>query len=218
MSTPQGALQGSGQLLADLGSMCGVWRDRLRAFAPDGVELIEDLHGGVPGAFPYENLVYVDLDADVAAGTGRYRQTNVVLSGREFHQRTFTATVAGGQLRFDGLGPDAPVHVGISGGPGRIWFVAGSSTAQGLARYAEPDLIRVEGDRRWRHTVLWRNGELARVLDVEGERLTTSTATVHELDPRGPGHPVHGERSVTTNYTARQTAGPSADASTMEVS
>lgn len=200
------AVLGTGQLLADLGSMRGVWRDRLRAFAPDGVELAEDLHGGVPGAFPYENLVYVDLDADVAAGTGRYTQTNVVLSGREFHQRTFTATVADGQLRFDRLGPDAPVHVGISGGPGRIWFVAGSTTAPGLARYAEPDLIRVEGDRRWRHTVLWRNGELARVLDVEGERLATSTGSVHALDPRDDGHPVHGERSVTTNYTAGQTA------------
>jgi len=200
------AVLGTGQLLADLGSMRGVWRDRLRAFAPDGVELAEDLHGGVPGAFPYENLVYVDLDADVAAGTGRYTQTNVVLSGREFHQRTFTATVADGQLRFDRLGPDAPVHVGISGGPGRIWFVAGSTTAPGLARYAEPDLIRVEGDRRWRHTVLWRNGELARVLDVEGERLATSTGSVHALDPRDDGHPVHGERSVTTNYAAGQSA------------
>ncbi len=208
----------TGQLLADLVSMRGVWRDRLHAYAPDGVEMVEDHHGGVPGAFPYENLVYVDLDADVAAGTGRYTQTNVVLSGREFHQRTFTATVADGQLRFDVLGPDAPVHVGISGGPGRIWFVATSTVAAGLARYAEPDLIRIEGDRRWRHTVLWRDGALVRVLDVEGERLTTSTTSVHELDPRGQGHPVHGERSVTTNYAAPQTAGRAVGPSSPEMS
>ena len=192
------------QLLVDLAAMCGVWRDRLRAFDPLGVELDQDLHGGVPGAFPYENLVYVDLDADMAAGTGSYTQTNVVLSGRDFHQRTFTATVADGQLRFDRLGPEAPVHVGISGGPGRIWFVAEAITAPGLARYAEPDLIRIDGDRRWRHTVLWRDGALARVLDVEGERIAASTGEIHPLDPRGAGHPVHGERSVTTNYSATE--------------
>lgn len=188
----------SDQLLTDLASMRGVWRDTLRAHAPDGTELTHDAHGGVPGAFPYENLVYVDLQVD--DGIGRYTQTNVVLSGREFHQRTFTATVADGQLRFDVLGPEAPEHVGVSGGAGLIWFVAERSTDDGLRRYAEPDLIRVDGERRWRTTVLWRDGVLARLLEVEGVLLDRDTTRPHQLDPRGAERPVHGDRSVTTNY------------------
>ena len=184
----------SDQLRTDLTAMCGVWRDELRAFTPTGDELTHDDHGGMPGAFPYENLVYVDLDGPT------YTQTNVVLSGREPHQRTFIATVADGMLRFDQLGPEAPAHVGISGGPGRIWFVAESSSHPGLGRYAEPDLIRIEGDRRWRHTVLWRGGELARVLDVAGERLSNDTSRPHDLDPRGRDAAVHGVRSTTDQY------------------
>jgi hypothetical protein len=181
-------------LATDLLAMRGVWRDVLRAYGPDGEELSDDPDGGAPGPFPYENLVYVDFD-------GRsYAQTNVVLAGRPPHQRTFTATVEGGVLRFDHLGPDAPEHVGISGGPGRIWFVAASTLAEGLTRYAEPDLIRLEGDRRHRHTVLWRHGRLARVLDVRGERLGTDTSVLHPLDPREPGSAVHGPRSSTANY------------------
>jgi hypothetical protein len=182
------------QLAIDLHAMCGVWRDRLSAHGPRGEELTQDAHGGVPGAFPYENLVYVDFDGST------YRQTNVVLAGRDHHQRTFAATVADGELRFDVLGPEAPVHVGISGGPGLIWFVAESLAAPGLQHYAEPDLIRLDGDRRWRDTVLWRHGALARTLHVEGERLSTDTSTPHPLDPRGAEHPVHGERSSTDAY------------------
>ncbi len=146
------------QLEVDLAAMRGVWRDRLHATGPDGVELRQDDAGGVPGAFPYENLVYVDLD------DGAYTQTNVVLSGRELHERTFTATVTDGVLRFDHLGPEAPAHLGVSAGAGLIWFVAESITHEGVGRYAEPDLIRIEGDRRWRDTVLWRHGALARLL------------------------------------------------------
>ena len=182
------------QLEVDLAAMCGVWRDRLRATGPDGVELRRDEAGGVPGAFPYENLVYVDLD------DGAYTQTNVVLSGRELQERTFTATVADGILRFDHLGPEAPVHLGVSAGAGLIWFVAESVTHEGVGRYAEPDLIRIDGDRRWRDTVLWRHGALARLLHVEGQRVGRDTTTRHPLDPRGTEGPVHGERSVTTNY------------------
>jgi hypothetical protein len=182
------------RLRSDLISMRGVWCDELTAFGPNGEALSWDDAGGTPGAFPYRNLVYVDFDGE------RYEQTNVVLDGRAFHQRSFTATVADGRLTFDRLGPDAPVHVGVSGGPGLIWFVAADVGAPGLQRYAEPDLIRIHGDRRWRDTVLWRNGTLARTLHVDGVRLTLDTTIVHELDPRGPGHPVHGERSVTTHY------------------
>lgn len=182
------------QLKADLMAMRGVWRDDLAAFGPNGETLAWDDHGGVPGPFPYSNLVYVDFDGE------RYEQTNVVLDGRPSHQRSFTATVADGRLTFDRLGPEAPVHVGISGGPGLIWFVADDLGEPGLQRYAEPDLIRVQGDRRWRDTVLWRDGALVRTMHVEGVRLTIDTTRPHELDPRGLDHPVHGERSVTTHY------------------
>jgi len=184
------------QLAADLTAMRGVWRDELSACGPQGEPLTWDDAGGVPGAFPYTNLVYVDFDRS----TGRFEQTNVVLEGREHHVRTFTATVASGRLTFDRLGPEAPEHVGVSGGPGLIWFVAADLREPGVQRYAEPDLIRVQGDRRWRDTVLWRNGTLARTLHVEGHRLTLDTTRPHELDPRGTDAPVHGERSVTTNY------------------
>lgn len=181
--------------------MRGVWRDRLQAFDPHGNEIVDDRAGGAPGPFPYENLVYVDFDG------ARYTQTNVVLDGRPFHQRTFTAAVADGVLRFDALGPDAPDHVGISGGPGLIWFVAERTTDQGLARYAEPDLIRIEGRRRWRNTVLWRHAELARTLHVTGELLSDDPTRQHDLDPRGKNHPVHGERSTTHNYSEAGTNG-----------
>jgi len=192
---PHADLHGGHDLLcATLESMRGVWRDDLRAFGPASEALTWDDAGGVTGAFPYTNLVYVDFDGE------RYQQTNVVLDGRPHHERSFTATVVEGRLTFDRLGPDAPVHVGVSGGPGLIWFVADDLSEPGLQRYAEPDLIRIQGDRRWRDTVLWRNATLARTLHVEGVRLTVDTTRPHELDPRGLDHPVHGVRSVTTHY------------------
>ena len=113
---------------------------------------------------------------------------------------SFTAAVAGGVLTFDRLGPQAPRHVGISGGPGLIWFVAADLAESGLQRYAEPDLIRIDGDRRWRDTVLWRDAALARTLHVEGVRVGSDTSVLHPLDIRPDGTPVHGERSVTSNY------------------
>lgn len=188
---------GSDQLESDLYSMCGVWRDHLSARGPRGEVLTWDEYGGVPGAFPYENLVYCDFDGE------RWLQTNVVLSGREHHERSFTATVSNGRLTFDTLGPDAPPHVGISGGPGIIWFVSESNSHPGLHRYAEPDMIRLQGDQRWRDTVLWRDGALARVLHVAGERLSRETSQPHELDPRGQDSSTHAQRSVTTNYQSK---------------
>lgn len=182
------------QLETDLAAMVGVWHDRLTAYDLHGAELGDDPHGGVPGPFPYENLVYVDFDGAV------YTQTNVTIAGRPTHQRTFEADVADGVLRFRRLGPDAPAHVGISGGPGLIWFIPETLREPGLQRYSEPDLIRLEGDRRWRTTVLYRNGQVVRTLLVEGERVTTDTGRPHPLDPRGEDHPVHGERSVTRQY------------------
>jgi hypothetical protein len=188
------------RLESDLFAMCGVWLDELRAFDARGVALEWDDAGGVPGAFPYSNLVYVDFDGST------YRQTNVAIEGRDLHERTFHANVAEGVLRFESLGPQAPEHVGVSGGPGLIWFVAEDLAAAGLQRYSEPDLIRLEGDRRWRNTVLWRHGALARTLQVEGSRLSSDTSRRHERDPRGPDGPVHAPRSVTTHYTAGHSA------------
>jgi len=200
--TPPGSpadppVPGSDLLSVTLDTMRGVWRDELAAFGPTGEPLAWDDAGGVPGSFPYSNLVYVDFDGV------RFQQTNVVLAGRAFHQRSFTATVTGGVLRFDQLGPEAPVHVGVSGGPGIIWFVAEDLSAPGLRRYAEPDVIAVTGDRRTRDTVLWRDGRLVRTMHVDGTRLTSDTTRPVELDPRGVDHPVHGERSVTTHYQER---------------
>ncbi len=180
--------------------MVGVWRDHLVAYTADGEPLTHDDSGGAPGAFPFENLVYIDFD-------GRdYTQTNVVVSGRPPHQRTFTATVSDGVFRFDELGPEAPEHVGVSGGPGLIWFVAERITDVGVSRYAEPDLIRIEGDRRWRNTALWRNGTLVRLLAVEGDRVGLDTTRPHELDPRGSDVSVHGTRSVTHHYESAEEA------------
>jgi len=195
------------QLEDDLASMVGVWHDVLTAYDTHGAALSDDPFGGVAGPFPYENLVYCDFDGIT------WTQTNVTFRGRPVHQRTFVADVADGTLAFRRLGPDAPLHVGVSGGPGLIWFVAESLAEPGVQRYCEPDLIRIdlppestgEPARRWRTTVLWRDGRLVRPMLVEGVRLTTDTSRLHELDPRGAVHdqpvaPVHGERSQTQQY------------------
>jgi hypothetical protein len=185
------------RLVSDLTAMVGVWRDELTATDAEGVPVLWDHHGGIPGAFPYTNLVYVDFDGV------KYQQTNVTIAGRDLHERSFTATVRDGVLIFDRLGPEAPEHRGVSGGPGLVWFVATNLGDSGLQRYAEPDLIRIDGDRRWRDTVLWRNGALARLLHVEGTRVSVSTTELHPLDPRPGGTAVHGQRSVTTNYQSQ---------------
>ena len=207
MTTPSGTGGGAGaaRLVDDLRSMVGVWHDRLRAWDAAGTELHHDPFGGVPGPFPYENLVYCDFDGRT------WTQTNVTFRGREPHARTFEADVDGGVLTFRRLGPEAPEHVGVSGGPGLIWFVARSLAEPGLQRYCEPDLIRLDVPadedpaagrpaRRWRTTVLWRDGELVRPMLVEGERLTVDTSRTHPWDPRGADAPVHGTRSATRQY------------------
>ena len=104
-------------LADDLAAMVGVWHDHLEAFGPDGSPVTEDPHGGVPGPFPYDNLVYFDFDGSTVT------QTNVTFRGREPNVRTFESDLVDGVLRFRRLGPEAPQHVGVSGGPGIIWFV-----------------------------------------------------------------------------------------------
>lgn len=181
-------------LADDLAAMAGVWHDHLEAFEPGGIPVSEDPHGGVPGPFPYDNLVYLDFDGTTVT------QTNVTFRGRETKVRTFESDLVDGVLRFRRLGPDAPQHIGVSGGPGIIWFVPESWNEPGLGRYSEPDHIRIDGDRRWRTTVLYRHGPLVRTMLVTGERVGADTSTRHELDPRGPGVEVHERRDVTHHF------------------
>lgn len=184
-------------LAATLGALAGIWRDRLTAVDGSGNDVSYDPHGGIPGEFPYENLVYVDFDGEC------FRQTSVVLAGRAPAVRTFEAHRVGETLRFVPLGPGAPAIVGISPVRGHLWFVAEPITHEGISRYAEPDHIHVEGDRRWRHTVLWRHGELVRVMHVAGERLARSATVRHESDPRGATGGVHDALSEVDMYQAR---------------
>ena len=207
------------QLGRDLASMTGVWHDHLEAFDPDGTPIVHDEHGGVPGPFPYDNLVYFDFDGSTVT------QTNVTFAGREPKVRTFESDLVDGVLRFRRLGPEAPQHVGVSGGPGVIWFVPESWNEPGLNRYSEPDHIRIEGESRWRTTVLYRNGPLVRTMMVTGTRLSGETSERHHLDPRGPGSPVHEDRDVTTHFVADRagydsstTAGSTTDSSATDSS
>jgi len=180
-----------GETLADL---TGVWHDRLTAVDGSGRAVAHDPHGGIPGEFPYDNLVYIDFD-----GT-RFVQTSVVLSGRDAAVRTFEAHRRGDTLRFVPLGPGAPAIVGISPVRGHLWFVAEPITHEGISRYAEPDHIHVEGARRWRHTVLWRHGELVRVMHVAGDLLSRDVGVRHADDPRGTDGGVHDALSEVDMY------------------
>jgi hypothetical protein len=129
-----------------------------------------------------------------------YTQTNVTFRGRPQHVRTFTGKVVDGVLHFDRLGPGDPGHVGVSGGPGLLWFVA-ARIDEALQRFSDPDHIRLLGaDQRTRTTTLYRHGELVRILSVSGTRLSGDPRVRHELDPRGPDGPVHEERSTTHVY------------------
>ena len=83
--------------------MVGVWHDHLEAFDPDGTPVADDPHGGVPGPFPYDNLVYFDFDGSTVT------QTNVTFRGREPSVRTFESDLVDGVLRFRRLGPEEMV-------------------------------------------------------------------------------------------------------------
>ena len=170
--------------------MVGVWHDRLATYRLDGSPLSDDARGGQPGASPWENLVYFDFDG------ASYIQTNVTFRGRPLHTRTFTGTLVEGVLQYDPLGPGDPGHVGVSGGPDTL-ILAPHAIKDAWKRFAEPDVVRLDGDRRTRHTFLYRDGVLLRTLHVAGTRLTTDTSKRHSLDPRGPDGPVHEARSVT---------------------
>lgn len=182
-------------LIDDLHEMCGVWHDHVQGYYPDGTVMTYDEHGGTPGAFPYENLVYIDFD-----GTS-YRQTNVTVQGRPLHVRGFVGEVRDGVLRFGQLGPHDPGHLGVSAGPGCIVFLPARLDDPAVRRFADPDYIRLLGaDQRTRTTTLYRYGELVRTLRVSGTRITTATDRRVDSDPRGVAGPVHGDVSVTKVY------------------
>jgi len=176
-------------LVDTLMAMRGVWHDVLTARDPQGNVVTDDPHGGTPGPFPYENLVYCDFD-----GTN-WVQTNVTF--RDAHQvAVLRATVADDILYFHKLGPEAPTHVGVGTGPGLIWFLP-EAIDEAWQRYSEPDYIQVDGDTRRRSTVLYRDGRLVRSMEVVGTRVAATAGRRVDLDPRGPDGPVHEEVSVT---------------------
>ncbi|MEZ5267242.1 MAG: hypothetical protein R2789_01280 [Microthrixaceae bacterium] len=79
--------------------MTGVWHDHLEAFDPEGTPIAHDEHGGVPGPFPYDNLVYFDFDGSTVT------QTNVTFAGREPKVRTFESDLVDGVLRSGASAP-----------------------------------------------------------------------------------------------------------------
>lgn len=187
----------------NLYAMRGVWHDRLRGFHPNGSPMDFDEHGGTPGPFPYENLVYIDFD-----GTN-YEQTNVVVTGRPLHVRSFRATVVDGVLRFGQLGAGDPGHVGVSAGPGVLVFTPGVID-DSLKRFSDPDFILLNGppDRptsRLRVTTLYRYARIVRVLRVEGERVSDDPTKRVATDPRGRRGAVHDRPSPTSVYDAAAT-------------
>lgn len=182
--------------------MRGVWHDHIEAFNLDGSPLPHDPWSGAPGATPFDNLVYIDFDGET------YVQTNVTFAGRPFHARTFTAQLRNGVLYFDKLGPEAPQHIGISGGVGVLWFLSQRNTDEALARYSEPDCITLDGfDRRTRMTVLYRHGQAVRTLTAKGVKLAPTAARRLAFDPRGADGPVHLSRSVTKVYAGEKDDG-----------
>jgi hypothetical protein len=181
----------------------GVWHDVVSGHAPDGTELSHDTFGGTPGPLPYEQLVY--LDVRDAHGVTVYEQTNVVLRGRDPHARTFGGRVIDGVLQFDRLGPDAPLMLGVSGGPGVLVFTPARVDGTDMSRFFDPDWIRhLGGDQRTRTTTLYRDGELRRVLTVRGTRISADPTRRVAHDPRGADGPVHDGGRTTTVYADPQ--------------
>ncbi len=174
--------------------MCGVWRDHIEIHALDGTPMTYDPHGGTPGPAPYDNLVYVDFDGEL------YRQTNVSVAGRQAHVRSFIAHLIDGVLHFDTLGPNDPIHIGVSGGEHTVIFCPKIMT-EAWQRYNEPDWIYLPTpDVRMRATVLYRHGTAVRTLRANGVRVATRAGQRVAADPRGRDGDVHQARGITTVY------------------
>ncbi len=180
-----------GTVAHTLAQMHGVWHDRVELFDLGGRPLAHDEHSGTPGAAPFDNLVYVDFDGL------EYRQTNVTFRGRPLHVRSFRGQIRDDILVFAPLGPDDPEHVGVSGGPGILFFGPRRIT-DAWARYHEPDCIRLMGPaERTRTTVLYRAGVAVRTLTAYGMKLSPLADRRVPWDPRGPDGPVHEPRRDT---------------------
>lgn len=192
---PDTVLGAPGSVTRTLLAMRGTWHDRIDAFEPDGTPMDVDTVGNVLGPYPYDNLVYVDFDGVT------YTQTNVTFRGRPLHTRTFTGRIVDGLLWFDKLGPEAPQHVGVSVGEGRLVFLARELSSPGLQQYAEPDYLEVGDATRTRITTLYRGGPVCRTMRASGVRLSAATDRRLSFDPRGPEGPVHDDRSSTNAFT-----------------
>lgn len=179
-----------GSVAYNLGLMRGIWHDRIELFELDGTPRFLDTEGGTPGAAPFENLVYIDFDGE------NYRQTNVTFRGRPLHVRSFQASVVDGILRFQKLGDGDGGHIGVSGGIGILIFTP-QIIDDSWERYSEPDFIHIDGDRRTRHTMLYRHRRLVRTLRAVGQRLSPVADRRIPFDPRGPEGEVHDIQSVT---------------------
>lgn len=179
-----------GSVAYNLNLMRGIWHDRCELFELDGTPRFHDTQGGTPGNSPYENLVYIDFDGE------NYRQTNVTFRGRPVHVRSFEAKLRDGILRFNKLGEGDGGHAGISGGVGILIFTP-MLIDDSWERYSEPDFIRIDGDRRTRNTMLYRDGKLVRTLSVVDTRLSPVTDKRVSFDPRGEIGEVHDIQSVT---------------------
>lgn len=184
-----------GSVSHTLAAMRGVWHDHVEVFDLAGRPLATDEHSGTPGPAPYDNLVYIDFDGV------EYRQTNVCFRGRPVHVRTFTGAVRDGVLVFSRLGPKAPEHIGVSGGPGVLFFSA-RRVDDGWRRYHEPDCVRLLGPgQRTRTTLLYRDGEAVRTLTATGARLSPVTDRRVAIDPRGAAGAPHAAPSSTEVWT-----------------
>ena len=184
-------------LASDLLAMVGTWHDVLQGYHPDGSPMAYDEHGGTPGPYPYENLVYISFDGE------RYRQTNVTFRGRPVHERGFSAVHRDGILYFDQLGPNDPGHIGVSAGPGCIVYLPARIDGDAVHRFADPDYIRVLGaDQRTRTTTLYRGGGLVRTLRVAGTRIAATADARVDWDPRGAAGDPHAAQSATTVYAS----------------
>lgn len=170
----------------------GVWHDHVEIFDLAGNPLSADIHSGSPGAAPYDNLVYIDFDGEI------YRQTNVTFRGRPLHVRSFSGRLIDGVLVFDRLGPQAPEHIGVSGGPGILFFCARRLDEPAVLRYAEPDCVRlIAPNQRTRTTVLYRDGLVVRTLTAHGYKVAPTAEFRVAIDPRGTIGSVHSEKRTT---------------------
>jgi len=178
--------------------MTGVWHDRVEIFSPSGTPLSDDPASGTPGPSPFENLVYVSFDGH------RLTQTNVAFRGRPLGFRTFSGTMVDGVLHFDLLGPNDPGHIGVSGGHGVLFFVAGQ-LGEATQRYCEPDCVRLlSAAERTRTTVLYRGGKVIRTLTANGVKIAPTADVRVPWDPRGPEGPVHEARELTSVFGSKE--------------